>query len=109
MYTKEQILDKVQTDQKWLERAIIAIYDRQTTDEKATEDTIYHNKKGFKSCHAKRGSYYAKWILSGKHLTDYHVEKAKKMIKPYIGQLLKVIKEKEESHGSVQRRIAFPN
>jgi hypothetical protein len=96
-YDKDYLKEKILNNQDWLERAIVAIYERQTRDEKYEENVKYNNNKCFTHSDAKRGSYYAKWILSKKHLTGIHVEKAKKMIQKYISQLVKVIKEKEEN------------
>jgi len=93
-YTKDFLNQKLETDQRWLEKGILAIYNRQTQDEKIQEDTKYYNNMGFRSCDARLGSYYAKWILSGKHLSGRHLLRAKKIMKHYSGQLLRVIKEK---------------
>lgn len=90
IWTKEQILEKLETRDRWVEKAIVAIYNRQTESEKRCEDTNEHNKVGFSSFHAKRGTYYAKWILSGKRLSGVHVEKARKLIKHYVRQLVEL-------------------
>jgi hypothetical protein len=70
-----------------VERAVVAIYRRQTEDEKEAYETKHHNRVGFAACHASLGTYYAKWILSGKHLTGPHVERARRMVRHYAGQL----------------------
>lgn len=92
--TREYFESKINADQRWLERAILAIYERQTNDEQATEDSKYHNLRGFNGPDAKRMSYYAKWILGGKHLSRHHVDIARKRMKKYTGQLVVIAEEK---------------
>lgn len=89
-WTKERILEKLEQFPKWVERGIVAIYEKQTNEEQATENTRYYNNVGFSAFHAKQGSYYAKWILSGKHLSGPHLHKARKMIKHYAQQLVDI-------------------
>jgi len=91
IYTKDYLKEKILNNSKWLERAIVAIYDKQTYDEKKIEETKYYNNIGFTGSDAKRLSYYAKWILSGKHLDGWHLETAKRRIVKYVGQLIKII------------------
>ena len=44
---KEYIQDKLRTDDKWAMRALVKLYERQTADERASEQTMYHNNAGF--------------------------------------------------------------
>jgi hypothetical protein len=89
-YTREQIEAKILTDRKWLERGIVAVFNRQTCDEQVVEHSKYHNLQGFSGPDAKRLTYYAKWILSGKHLSGKHVVVARERMKKYSGQLTKI-------------------
>lgn len=93
-YTKEDIATKLASDPKWLKAGIIAIYNRQTEDEKSSESTNKDNAKGFTGCDARFGSSLAKKLLAGYALSPKQEEAAKKMMKKYAGQLLKVAKEK---------------
>ena len=86
-YTREQIEEKLLSSQAWLERGILAIFERQTNDEQYSEATKYLNAKGFSACDASYLSYTAKWIKSGKHLSGYHVIKARERMMKYAGQL----------------------
>ena len=94
MYTKEQILNLIDSNDLAVERGVLAIFNRQTYDEQKTENTSHFNHIGFSSADAKRLSYYAKWILSGKHLSGHHLEIARKRIKKYIKQLLEISNSK---------------
>ena len=86
-WTPKAIRDLLDRSQTAVERAVVAIYRRQTEDEKAAYETKHHNRVGFAACHAGLGTYYAKWILSGKHLSGSHVERARRMVRHYAGQL----------------------
>ena len=90
IWTKEEILSGIQTNNKWVERGVVAIYNKQTEDEKMTESTNKKNGIGYSGCDAHLMSYYAKWILSGKSLSGKHLEKARKKISKYANQLTKI-------------------
>jgi len=70
-----------------VERAMVAIYNRQTADEQSAQDTKHSNGIGFSGADARLGSYYAKWVLSGKNLTGNHLMKARMMSQKYVRQL----------------------
>ena len=93
--TAQQLWQGLDTNSKWVERAIVVLYERQTKDEQRTSSTRVHNKMGFASCDARSGTYMAKWVLSGKHLDGKWLEKARKMAKKYTRQLLEAAAEKE--------------
>lgn len=90
---------------KWLltmndravERAIVAIYNRQTADEQTVGDTKHSNGVGFNGADARLGTYYAKWILSGRNLTGNHLVKARLMSHKYVRQLVEIATEKMEA------------
>ncbi len=86
-WTPETIKALLDRSQEAVERAVVAIYRRQTEDEQAAYETKHHNRVGFAACHAALGTYYAKWILSGKHLSGSHVKRARRMVRHYAGQL----------------------
>jgi len=88
--TKEHIEAKIATDQRWLERAILAIYERQTRDEQVSETSKYQNFRGFNGPDAHRMTYYACWLKSGRHLSGRHLDDARKRVKKYCGQLLRI-------------------
>lgn len=45
-WSREEIEEKIASDDRWLYRAIKAIYERQTRDEQIEETTKYHNGVG---------------------------------------------------------------
>lgn len=93
-YTKEQVKFNIATDVKWLEKAIVVIYTYQTMDEKHDGETKHNNGVGFNGCDSKALSYYARYINSGGHLTGKHLERARKLMPKYAGQILELIKTK---------------
>lgn len=92
--TRNIISDKLQTDDRWLYRGIVAIYERQTADEQQSETTEEHNAMGFNGTDAKFGTSLAKQILAGRSLSIKQAQAARKMMRKYAGQLVKCAKEK---------------
>jgi hypothetical protein len=90
-YTLELVRQKLSTNQKWVERAIIKLYEFQTAEEKQAGYTAELNGKGFNSCDAKTFTYYAEWLMSGKNLSGKHLDKAFQAIPKYSKQILECI------------------
>jgi len=100
--TVETIREKLMTDDRWLYRALVALNERQTPDERRDETTKYHNEKGFRPAHAKRGTSMAQFYLRTGFLTAKQkawwratTDCGKTRIGIYAGQLLKVAQERE--------------
>jgi hypothetical protein len=89
-YTVEYIRHKIATDQAWMERAVIAIYNKQTSGEKQMRRTVHKNYVGFSAPDAKFFSYVATWILGRRHLTGKFKRRAFMRIPKYAGQLTKI-------------------
>ena len=90
VWTPDEIRALLDRSLEAVERAVVAIYRRQTEDEKEAYETKHHNRVGFAACHAGLGTYHAKWILSGRHLSGSHVERARRMVRHYAGQLYQI-------------------
>jgi hypothetical protein len=86
-----------------VERAILAIYACQTADEQATKTTRHSNGRGFSGADASLGSYYARWILEGKHLSGRHLARARTMSLKYVGQLADIAKNRMASSPSIDQ------
>lgn len=56
-------------------KALVAIFNRQTEDEKVSNDTRKWNSVGFSGADAKSGSLTAKYWLKHKRLLEWQVEK----------------------------------
>lgn len=94
IYDETVIIHELETNQIFLERALIVLYDRQTADEKLLSTTNRFNHRGFSAAHARKLSYYARWVLSKRNLSGVHLENAKTILKKYRRQLLDAIVEK---------------
>ncbi len=81
---------------KAVEQAILRIYDRQTKEEKQIEATTHHNGIGFQACDARRGTYWARLILGGRHLFADRMPKARAMTIKYRTQLTVLAFEKKQ-------------
>lgn len=101
--TKDELLEKLATDERWLHRGILAIYERQTTDEKQREETKHQNGIGFNGPDAKFMSKMAQQILlwqAGKWkyrfpMSPRQQAAARNRIRKYAGQLLRIVEEKQ--------------
>lgn len=90
------IKEKLISNPAWVERAILVLFERQTSDEQLTQETGHDNNQGFNKPDAKRMSFVAEFLKKGGHLTK---EKAlgvygKKLCK-YAKQLAKIAQEKK--------------
>lgn len=90
IWTDQEIINLIETNDLAVTRAVIAIYQRQTEDEKSIEGTHYHNGIGFNSVDAKYMTYLAKYCQDNRRLTGEHLQKARKKIKKYHRQLLEI-------------------
>ena len=86
--TPEYISWLLNNNDRAVERAMLVLFHRQTNDEQACGDTRHRNGRGFSAGDAKKGTYMAKWVQSGKHLTGPWLERARTMSKKYVGQLV---------------------
>ena len=86
-WTRTEIEALINTNDRAVERAMVAIWERQTRDEQATETTRHHNGIGFSGWTARSGTYYAGWIMSGRRLTGKHLDKARRIALHHAGQL----------------------
>jgi hypothetical protein len=84
----ETIRTLLLSNDRAVERAMVVIFNRQTSDEQSAGHTSHHNGKGFSAFDAGSGSYYAKWVLSGRSLTGKHLVNARKMSLRYVRQLV---------------------
>lgn len=86
-WTRTEIETLITTSDRAVERAMVAIWKRQTEDEQATETTRHHNGIGFSGWTARSGSYFAQWVQSGRTLSGKHLAKARKIALHHAGQL----------------------
>lgn len=105
MWNKESIQMLLGTNDLAVERAVVAIFKRQTHDEQRDSDTKHDNMRGFRANHAPTLSFFARIILKGwngspdgrkqVHLRGLKLEKARRFISQYHRQLCEIANEKE--------------
>jgi hypothetical protein len=86
-WTRTEIEALINSNDRAVERAMVAIWERQTADEQATQGTRHHNGRGFAAWSARSGTYFAEWVRSGRRLTGKHLAKARKIALHHAGQL----------------------
>lgn len=77
-----------------VERAIVALFARQTEDEKATETTRHLNARGFNAADARKLSFIAAFLGEGKHLRTETCIRYARIVRKYRGQLAEIANEK---------------
>ena len=104
-WTKASILDMLTVNDAWVEMALVALYKRQTSPEKAVLATLYEkNEKGFQVADARDFSLYAMKIMRGEHLNADELRNCRRpwkrgrvaipTIAKYRGQILDMIESK---------------
>ena len=92
--TAFEIKLKLLSDNRWLYRGILAIYDRQTVSEQAVRDTILDNEVGFSAADASILSAFAEQLLKTGELAEWQIRKARARMIKYATQLKSIAKEK---------------
>jgi hypothetical protein len=97
-WTKERIVNLLETNDKAVGRALIRLLQNQTSDEQIAEDVKHRNSKGFRPCHARMGTNMAKFFQTKGYLSPKQVaywrardKKGNMRIGVYANQLLKEI------------------
>lgn len=98
VWTKAKIISLLETNDQAVARALVRINQNQTADEQSQEMVKYENGKGFRPCHARKGTSMAKFFQSRGYLTPKQVAywrirdvKGNMRIGIYANQLLKEI------------------
>ena len=99
-YTVEMVKGKLNTDNRWLERGILAIYNYQTSNEKHRGTTIEFNGVGFNGCDGQFLSSLALWIKrsnrpEGQKLSVKQAAVASRKMQKYAGQLVRIIEKNQ--------------
>jgi hypothetical protein len=95
VWTKNAIRRLLEHSDLAVERACVALLDRQTDVEQASDATIRKNWVGFNAADAKRLSKAGKWVRSGNHLDGWFLKEARRRVVKYAGQLADIANEKE--------------
>lgn len=90
---------------KAAELAMVRIYQHQTRDEKTVSETLHHNNIGFASCDAKWGSYIARWVMSGKNVSERHQPRMMKLAVKYRRQLVELAEARKMKAGEGDDKV----
>ena len=93
-WTAETIRENILKSDAWLKRAIIAIYERQTADEKASGETSHNNGVGFNGADSFILSSFAEQIKARGTLSPKQTEIARKKMPKYAKQLTSIANNK---------------
>lgn len=88
------IKTNLESNPRWIERAIVVLYERQTADEKMVQETGHNNGVGFNKPDARRMSFIAEFLKKGGHLTTEKALKYGLRLQKYAGQLARIAEEK---------------
>jgi hypothetical protein len=85
---------KLASNDAWLMRGVVAIYNCQTADEQSNETTSHDNGIGFNGLDAQILSSFAKQIGQRGFLTPKQIAIARKKMVKYAGQLLRIAQDR---------------
>lgn len=97
---KEKVLNLLLSSNRAVIRGVIAIYKRQTDDEKNSDATKHSNNMGFCANDASIMSLYAKQILEYGGLSDLQLKEARRRIIRYTRQLAEIAEQYEKKIGN---------
>ena len=72
-WNKTRIIELLETNDLAVGRALARLYQNQTFDEQTQKDVKYRNNKGFRPCHARRGTEMAEYFKARGSLTPAQV------------------------------------
>jgi hypothetical protein len=87
VWTREEITTMLNTSDRAVERAMVALWERQEEDERTDGNTRHRNGCGFAHSTVGSGTYFANWVRSGRRLTGHHLAKARRIAHFHAGQL----------------------
>lgn len=89
-YTADYIKEKMATDDRWVIRGMLAIYKRQTENEKMIQDTRERNGVGFNGVDGQIMSSIAEFYLNRNYVTPKQMVIVRRKMNKYAGQLAKI-------------------
>jgi hypothetical protein len=87
------VREEMTTNDGLVVEALIAIYNRQTADEKQSAVTTHENGYGFSGFDAEFGSSLATQAIKRGTLSEKQMIYARKLIRKYAGQLVRIMRE----------------
>lgn len=89
-YTTEFIREKMATDDRWLIRGMMAIYSKQTDNEKRVQETRELNGVGLNGVDGQIMSSIAEFYSNRNYITPKQAVIVRKKMMKYAGQLARI-------------------
>lgn len=93
-WTPETVDALLVNNPRAVERAIVALFARQTEDEKSSDSTRHSNSRGFNAADARKLSFIAKFLGEGKHLKTETCKRYVAIVRKYRAQLADIANAK---------------
>ena len=90
VWTKEEIKGLLETNDGFVARSVVKIWERQTTSEKTSQSTDVNNGVGFNGLDAKILSSFAEYFITHGRLSAKQIALARKKIMKYAKQLTSI-------------------
>lgn len=95
MWTKESIRELLERNDQAVARGVVALYKRQTADERSIQETKHSNGIGFNSSDARYLSWVATYAQRTGRVTGKHLIKTRAKLLKYSGQLADIANAKQ--------------
>lgn len=100
-WTKEEIKELLATNDGFLTRSLVKIYEFQTASEQDSELTVEQNGVGFNGVDAEILTSFAKQVIKGRMLSEKQIAIARKKMIKYAGQIMGVANNCSQGEGEV--------
>lgn len=94
MFTAQDIANHLEKSDENVQKALMILWERQTSDEKLFSDTVYRNSHGFNKADAWELSFYAIQVEKGTDLERPQAFIVRRKLQKYCGQLAIVANER---------------
>ena len=94
IWTKDEIIHLLETNDTMVIHSLIQIYNRQTESEKAIKETNTNNGVGFNGVDGGFMSTCAEFALKRGYLTPKQMAIVRRKLMKYAGQLTKIVNKK---------------
>ena len=91
VWTKEEIINIIMTNDDQCGKAVVYLYNMQTVDEQNAGETVEHNGYGFNGVDANIMTSFAEFYIRAGFLTPKQLKVCRRRIKKYGGQLTRIV------------------
>lgn len=85
--TKDELLERINSDANWVAGALMALYQKQTMEEQAVKGTWHQNNAGFNAVDAGVLTDIAQYYERNGYLTDRQINFVRRLLRKYLAQL----------------------